>query len=128
MQKKNNTVLYVGISIALIIAAIAVTAIFNNAKQGTSEDIRAKAGVTSTLRVAGTVSSVDEARGVFVLSNFRFTTSESPANMGSWTVTPPPGFALSSLSGGTKITMTIDPATMLAVSSTVTAIQITVER
>ncbi len=128
MQKKNNTMLYIGVSIALIIAAIAATAIVNNARQGSSEDIRAKAGVTSSLRVAGTVTSVDEGQGTFVLSNFHFTTSENPTNMGTWTVSPPPGFKLGSVSDGSKITMIIDPATMLAASSTVTAIQITVER
>lgn len=128
MQKKSNTMLYIGVSIALIIAAIAATAIVNNSRSGSSEDIRAKAGVTSTLRVAGTVTSVDEGKGTFVMSNFHFTTSENPTNMGTWTVTPPQGFNLGSISSGSKITMTIDPATMLAESSTVTAIQITVDR
>lgn len=128
MKKKTNTLLFVAVSIGLIIAAVAATAIVNRAKEGAPSDIRAKAGVSATLRVTGTVASVDDVKEIFTLTNFRFASSENGANLGTWTVTPPPGFSLSSLSPGVGITMTIDPTTMLAESHTVVATQIIVEK
>ncbi len=128
MKKKNNTIVYVAVIIGLIIAAVAVTAVVNRTKDGQSSDLRAKAGVTTTLRMTGTVAAVDESKGSFSLANVQFASSESNATLGMWTVTPPPGFSVGSLSAGTQITMSIDPTTMLAESSTVTATQIIIER
>jgi hypothetical protein len=128
MKKKSNTLLYIAVSVGLIVAAIAATAILNKSKENASSDIRTKAGVSTTLRMTGTVAAVNESTGTFSLANVRFATSESNAILGTWTVTPPSGFSLVSLSPGTQLTMTIDPTTMLATSSTVTATQIIVER
>lgn len=127
MKKKNNTLLYVVIIIGLIVSAVAATTIVNHSQSGSS-DLRAKAGVATTLRMTGTVITVDSTKGTFALANVRFATSESNTTLGTWTVTPPPGFSLGSLSAGTQITMTVDPTTMLATNSTVTATQIIVER
>ncbi len=128
MKNKNNTLLYIAVSVGLIVAAIAATAILNKSKENASSDIRAKAGVASTLRMTGTVAAVDSTKGTFTLADMRFASSESNTTLGTWIVTPPPEFSLGSLSAGTQLTMTIDPTTMLTQSSTVMATQIIIER
>ncbi|MBI3577204.1 hypothetical protein HY086_04160 [Candidatus Gottesmanbacteria bacterium] len=128
MKKQSNTFLYVVVIIGLIIAGVAATTLLNRAKEGASSDIRAKAGVANTLRISASVAAVDSAKGVFTVTNLHFASSQTGANMGTWTVTPPPGFSLGSLSPGAQLTMTIDPTTMLAESHTVTATQIIIEK
>ncbi len=128
MKKKSNTLIYVAVIIGLIISAIAATAVVNRTKEQAPSDIRAKAGATSALQMTGTVGSVDNSKGVFSLTDVRFVSSTSETTLGTWSVTPPSGFSLNSLSAGTQVTITINPATMLTSSSTVTATQIIVER
>lgn len=132
MQKKNRSSLYIGGSVLLIMLAVAATAIVNqtqNGSQSTSEDIRAKAGASSTLRITGTVSIVDNTARKIVVNNLRFIESAGGAgnnNLGSWTVTPPPNFDLGTIAAGNTVTVTIDPSTFLTTYHTVTATQIVV--
>lgn len=129
MRKPGNSFLYIGASVIFIVFAIAATAFFNRSSQGSSgADLRAKAGATSSLKMTGVVSSVDIGKGVLVVGDLRFASSEQPQNLGVWTVAPPPGFTLATASPGATVTITIDPQTFLAATHTVTATQIIVER
>lgn len=126
MNRKNNTLLFVGISLILIISAIAATAIISRTKDGGSSDIRAKAGVTTTLRMKAMVATIDETKGTIVVSGLMF--SDSQNDLGSWTVTPPPGLSVSSLSAGQTISLSVDPSSMDVATHTVRATQLIVER
>ncbi len=131
MATKNRSTLFIGGSVLLIMFAVAATAIVNTTQNSgqTSADIRAKAGVTATLRTTGTVTLVDNAAGKIVVNNLRFVESTGGvgnSNLGSWTVTPPPGFNFGSVSAGNTVTVTIDPSTFLTTYHTVTATQIVV--
>lgn len=134
MAPKSKSALYVGGSVLLIMLAIAATAIVNqtqNTGQQGSTDIRAKAGVSATLKTTGIVSLVDTTAGKIVVNNLRFIESTGEigtSNLGSWTVTPPSGFDLGSVNVGNTVTMTIDPSTFLTNYHTVTATQIVVNR
>lgn len=129
MRKSGKSLVYIGASFILIVFAIAATAFFNRSSQSSSAaDLRAKAGVTSSLKMTGAVSSVDIGKGVLVVGDLRFASSEQPQNLGVWTVTPPPEFTLATASPGATVTITIDPQTFLAATHTVTATRIIVER
>lgn len=120
--------MYLAGSVVLIIVAIAVTAVVNRFRSpDTSADIRTKAGTTTTLQFTGTVTSVDENKGTLEVSNLQFADGSSADGSSTWTVTPPPGVSISSLSGA-KITFTVAPSTFLIATHTVTATQITVVR
>lgn len=126
MQRKSNTFLFVGISLILIVAAIAATAVISRTKDGGSSDIRAKAGVATTLRMKAIVATIDEVKGTIVVSGLSF--SDSQNDLGAWTVTPPPGIPLSSLSPGQMISLSVDPSSMDVATHTVRATQLIVER
>lgn len=133
MTKKSNSFMYLGGSVALIIAAIAVTAVIDRSKnsQTSSEDIRTKAGTSTSLQFTGSVATVDQTKGVFSVDNLQFASSAQTNQtnlLGQWTVTPPPSFNIASLGAGSRVTMTVDPTTFLITSHTVTATQITVNR
>lgn len=124
MPRKNNSIFYVGGSVLLIMVAIAATAVVSQTKPTENPtEIRAKAGVGASLKMTGTVSTVDDVGGVVIVNNLQF--ADNPTkNLGSWTVTPPPGFNLLSAYPGATATITIDPSTFLAANHTVRAVQI----
>ena len=131
MQKKSNNVIYIFVSVILIVVAIASTAVINRLRSPNDGvvDVRARAGITSSLRFTGVVSSVDEAKGVINVDSLQFATGESASSiLGVWTVTPQPGFVLSSVGPGTKISIVAEPTTFLINSHTVTATQITISK
>lgn len=120
---KNNNWLYIG-SFGLVIAAIATTAIIDRTKD---EDIRAKAGITTTQEMRGVVSEINENEGTVTVTNL-----EAPGdtllskNQGvSWTVTAPSGFNVGSVSSGSRVKMKIIPSTFLISTHTATATEIT---
>lgn len=128
MKKRSNPYIYIFGSLLLIIVAIATTSIYSRANENTPEDIRTKAGTTATIKVAGIVSSISETQGFFVVDNLRFSgTASGNKNLGSWTVTPPIDFSVSSLTIGDEVTLTVDPLSLVAQKRTVTATEINIQ-
>ena len=116
---------------ALILAGVITTAIINVVKnnQSSATDIRAKAGVTNTLKLTGTIDSIDEIAGTITAIDVQFTAesrSGKPVNYGTWTVTPPTTFALSTAAPGAKVTFTVDSDSFNVVSKKVTAANVTI--
>lgn len=129
-KKPTGTLLLFG-SLGLIVAAIAITAVINGANRNAAAptDIRAKAGITATLKVVGIVTSVDNANSTVLVDGLRFSDSQdTAASLGSWTVTPPPSYNLSLLSSGARVTITVDPSSFLVATHTLSATQITVSK
>lgn len=126
-KKQNNIFFFIG-SVLLIIIAIAITTIVekNASSKDTSTDVRARAGVASTLELIGSVSSIDFASNVLILDMVKFPGNDEQS-LGTWTVTPPAGFSLSTLTAGKKIRLKVNASTFLATSHTVTATEIKAE-
>ncbi len=115
----------------LIIAGIITTAIINVVKnnQSSAVDIRAKAGVTNTLKLTGTVDSIDETAGTITVLDVQFAAesrSGKPVNYGTWTVTPPRTFSLMTAVPGTNITFTVASDSFNVVSKQVTAANVAI--
>lgn len=129
-KKSQGNILLFG-SVILIVIAIAVTALINALNKGQSAptDIRAKAGVSSAVKVEGMVTDVDTANGTITVDNVQFEgNKDNEKNLGSWTVTPPPGFNLASIASGTRVLVTVDSASFLVSSHTTNATSITLIR
>lgn len=126
MQPKQNNLLFFVGSVALLIVAIGIIALLQGRATSTEgEDVRARAGATSNLEITGTVSSVDYDNSMFVISNAKFKNGEQ--SLGSWTVTPPTGFSLSSLSSGKSVVLSVRPETFDASSHTLSATEVKVQ-
>ncbi len=129
-KKPSGTLLLFG-SLGLIVAAIAITAVINRTNRGTAAptDIRAKAGISATLKVIGIVTTVDTANNTVMVDGLRFSDSKDMGtSLGSWTVTPPPSYNLSLLTPGAHVTITVDPTSFLVANHTLSATQITVSK
>ena len=117
----------------LIIAGIITTAIINVVRnnQSSAVDIRAKAGVTNTLKLTGTVDSIDETAGTITVLDVQFaeeSRSGKAVNYGRWTVTPPVTFSLMSAIPGANITFTVASDSFNVVSKQVTAANVVIKQ
>ena len=124
---------YILAAVGLIIVGIVTTAIINavkNTNETSGTDIRARAAVTNTLKLSGTVSEVVDIEGMLIVSDVQFAdTSRSgdAKNYGSWKVFVPTTFAISTATVGSPVTFTIDSKTFNVTTKSVVASQITVE-
>lgn len=118
-------------AVGLIIVGIVTTAIINavkNTDQSGGTDIRAKAAVTNTLKLTGTVDEVVDVEGMIIVSGVQFAdTSRSgdAKDYGTWKVFVPTNFAISTATVGSPITFTIDSKTFNVTTKSVVASQIT---
>lgn len=129
-KKPTGTLLLFG-SLGLIVAAIAITAVINGANRNAAAptDIRAKAGITATLKVVGIVTTVDSANTSVTVDGLRFSDSKDTGqSLGSWVVTPPPSYNLSLLTPGVHVVITADPSSFLVANHTLSATQIIVSK
>lgn len=130
-KKKGGSFLYFFGSVAMIVAAVALTALINFSKtDSTTTDVRARASA-NTLQLTGTVVSTDETTGIIIVQNVQFaeeSRSGPGKNLGTWQVTPPPSFAISQAFPGAQLTITIQAASFDINLREVTATQITVAR
>lgn len=127
-RKRRYSLLFYG-SVGLILFATLMAVLLNRLQPTSSSDIRAKAGVLSTLKITGTVTTVNDMDGTIVVSNVQFLDQKQGSKtLGVWTVTPPPKFSLRDISPGVKLTLTIDAKTFLATTHTVTATTITINK
>ena len=125
--KKSNTLPYILGSMGLIVVAIIISSIVNRSKNPqSSQDIRSRASAPSLVKVTGTVNQIDEVEGTILVDNLQF--EDSTKSLGTWTVTPPLNFQLSSVFPDARITITVSPPTMLAETRTLTATEITISR
>lgn len=125
--KKSSTLPYLFASLGFITIAIVISTIVSRSKDAsTSVDIRTRATSASLVEVTGLVAQVDDINGTIVVDDLRFEGSEK--SLGTWTVTPPPSFAVTSVFPGERITISVSPPTMLAETHTLTATEITVSR
>lgn len=115
-------------SVFLIILAVAMVALLNRGTSPSgSEDIRARAAVTKSLQLNGTVANIDESTGTIIVDNVYLADNSrvgEATSMGTWTVTAPPNFNMASIAPGQNVVMGIDSKTFLAQSRTVTALTI----
>lgn len=114
----------------LVIAGIITTAIIDSVKNNQSAtDIRAKAGVVSTLKLTGTVDTVDESAGTITVLDVQFadeSRSGKAVNYGTWTVTPPSTFSLLQATPGKKMMFTVQSDSFNVASKKVTAAAVSV--
>ena len=127
-KKKPSVLVYVGGSVILVMATVAFTAIINRTKPESSTDIRAKAGVLSTLKLTGTVVSIDTTKNILTVAQLKFHNQIGESidtSLGTWTVTPPPAFVLSTLVPGKEVVITADASTFMVDAHAVKATAIT---
>lgn len=131
-SKKNSSLLYFLASVGLVIIAIVFTAVVDRVRSpAPSTDIRARAGKSLALKFTAVVSEVNEVEGILTVDNLRFAGQERGAatkTLGTWKVTPPPRFRLSSVAPGSRITLAVNPTTFQTTTHSFTATEITLNR
>lgn len=138
MKKKpsSNSFPYFFGSVILIFTAIAATAILNRTSNtAKTQDVRARASVTSLLRLSAVVTSVDETKGVVVVNGLKFSgsTPESLKNLarstgGQWQVLISGNVNLANVSPGARVELQVNPASFNITEHTLGAQAITVLR
>ncbi len=135
MQKKptNNSFLYFFGSVALIVTAIVATTILNRTSNTAStQDVRARASVTSLMRLTAIIQSVDESSQVVTVNGLEFTGSapESLASLtkntaGLWEVSVSGNVNLATLGSGSRVELQVNPSSFNIVERTLSAAAIT---
>ena len=138
MKKKpaNNSFLIFFGSVAFIVTAIVATAILNRTSNTTSsQDVRARASVTSLMRLSAIVESVDETKWLVIVNGLQFTGSTPDGlqnisrNSGvTWKVTVAARENLSALGAGSRVELQVNPTSFNIAQRSLTAAAITVSR
>jgi hypothetical protein len=128
VMMKGKNIFLLG-SIVLIVLAIGLVALLDRiGSPSDSSDIRARAATINTLKLNGTVSKIDEAKGILTVDDVYFaeiSRSGEAKHLGTWTVTAPGTFNISSTPPGTNIVIGVDPASFVITSHTMNALTIT---
>jgi len=128
MKKKSNRYIYILAILVLIIAGVVTTALISSARNKESPaDIRARAGVVSTLKFTGTVSDLDTGNVTITVDNVVLhseSRSGQEVNYGTWVVTPPRTFNMFNTSVGETITFVVNSDSLDVASRQVVASQI----
>lgn len=137
-MKKNpssNSFIYFFGSVILIVTAIVATAILNRTASEKPQDVRARASVTSLMRLTAIVTSVDEAKGVVAVHDLQFTgsTPESLAGLarntaGEWQVSVSGNVNLATLGPGSRVELQVNPSSFNIAQRSLTAAAITLVR
>lgn len=123
-------------SVILIVTAIVATGILNRtANTATTQDVRARASVTSLMRLSAIITSVDTAQGMVVVGGMQFT-GTTPQNLknlgrntaGEWQVSVSGNVNLAALGPGSRVELQVNPATFNISNRTLTAAAITLSR
>ena len=131
----SNSFPYFFGSVILIVAAIVVTAILNRTTSEKPQDVRARASVTSLMRMTAIVETIDETKGVIVVNGLQFSGS-TPEGMqsaarntgGSWNVSVSGSVNLSPISPGSRVELQVNPSSFNIADRTLTAAAITLTR
>ena len=131
-MKKSRGLTYIIAAVSLIVVAIITTAIIGAVKNNQAPaDIRAKAGVSNTLKLTGIVNAVNEADGTITVDGVQFSqdSRSGPAhNYGTWTVTPPLSFSILTAQPGKSIMFTVETTSFNVATKQVAATQMSVEK
>lgn len=137
MKKKQTTsnFPYFFGSVILIVAAIVVTAILNRTTSEKPQDVRARASVTSLMRLTAIVTSVDEGKGLVVVNGLQFT-GNTPKSLeslaqntaGEWQVTVSGSVNIGTLSPGAHIELQVDPSSFNIAERSLAATAISLSR
>lgn len=137
MKKKQTTsnFPYFFGSIILIVGAIVVTAVLNRTTSEKPQDVRARASVTSLMRLTAIVTSVDEGKGLVVVNGLQFT-GNTPKSLeslarntaGEWQVTVSGNVNLATLGAGSRIELQVNPSSFNIAERSLTAAALTVSR
>jgi hypothetical protein len=100
-------------SLVLIILGIALASLVNRfTSPGSESDIRAHAAAANRLKIYATVAIVNTEENTIGVSDIYFTEdsrSGEAKNLGSWNVTIPSDFRLTTVNPGSKIVIEVDP-------------------
>ena len=132
----SNSFPYFFGSVVLIFTAILATAILNRTSNTTNtQDVRARASVTSLMRLKAIVTSVDEAKNLLVVNKLQFTgsTPESLKSLtrntaGEWQVLVSGNVNLAILGPGSRVELQVNPTSFNITERSLTAAAITPER
>lgn len=137
MKKKttSNSFIYFFGSVLLIITAIIATSILNNTSNAGSQDVRARASVTSLMRLTAIIESVDETKGLVMVNGLQFT-GNTPEGLqsiarntgGTWNVTVSGSINLGALGPGSRVELQVNPTTFNITQRSLTAAAITILR
>ena len=135
-KSSSNSFLYFFGSVMLIVTAIVATSILNRTNNiAGSQDVRARASVTSLMRLSAIVESIDETKGLVIVNGLQFTGSTPEAlqsaarnSGGAWNVTVSGSVNLGSLGPGSRVELQVSPASFNIAERMFTAASITVSR
>jgi len=138
MKKKttSNSFVYFFGSVLLIVSAIVATSILNSTSNNAgSQDVRARASVTSLMRMTAIVETIDETKGVIVVNGLQFSGS-TPEGLqsiarntgGTWNVTVSGNVNLGTVGPGSRIELQVNPSSFNIAGRTLTAASITISR
>lgn len=132
MNKKPDNLIYIMALAGLIVAGIVTTSIIGAIKNNQSgTDIRAKAGVVNTLKLVGTVESVDDITQAIRVLDVQFSPesrSGKAVNYGTWIVTPPNTFNFLNAIPGTHIQFTVNSDSFDVMKKEVVAAEMSVAK
>lgn len=130
MNKKPDTLIYIIALAGLIVAAVITTSIIGAVKNNQSgTDIRAKAGVTNTLKLTGVVENADTLTSTIKVRNVQFaqeSRSGKAVDYGTWVVTPPNTFTFATAVPGTNISFTVNSDSFDVMKKEVVAAQMSI--
>jgi len=104
-NKKDQTYLFVGISVGIIFLGILASNIIDRTKPA---DFRAAAGTETGVSYVGVLLESNQGNGTITLGNV-YPKSNPKLNYGEWTVTAPSGYNFAEISPGTFAEVTADP-------------------
>lgn len=132
MNKKPDSLIYIIALAGLIVAAVITTSIIGAVKNNQGgTDIRAKAGVTNTLKLTGVVASTDDLARTIKILNVQFaqeSRSGKAVDYGTWIVTPPDTFTFATAVPGAKISFTVNSDSFDVMKKEVVAAQMAIEK
>jgi len=119
----------------LIVTAIVATTILNRTASEKPQDVRARASVTSLMRMTAIVETIDETKGVIVVNGLQFSGS-TPEGLqsiarntgGTWNVTVSGNVNLGTVGPGSRIELQVNPSSFNIAGRTLTAASITISR
>lgn len=117
-KQRDSTYFYIFTSLLLIVTAVGASAVLTRIKDaGSSQDVRARASVTSLMRLTAVITAVDSKTRVVTVNALQFTSSldreaESFARntAGEWSVRATGDIDLTTLSSGMKVELQVNPA------------------
>jgi anti-sigma-K factor RskA len=119
-DKKDNTFLYIISTITFVLLGIILTSVINQTK---SKDTRIRASATTGISATAVVTAIDSGTNTITINQLTFA-SNKDKTLGTWVITPPSSFVVSSIIPGNTITIKIDPARFDIQNHTLTAKEI----